>query len=445
MNNINTFNAEISQFRNSNFNYIYSFNSAGNLFFKDSGQVFNQTFLKVNGVKYEYNDDKISQLLKPEFEEFLNESTSDSSQTSTVDYQTLATQLNDQVLSLQDTLASNQTDVNTITGLTDDVNKSKAEIIALRIKLKQGSTTTDFSEIFPYESINITPTTTGGLMLIQPGDIRITSSYVPPPPPPPPIIIAPPPPPPPIVYPSNPLAMFDKNGDDMLDASDVTLIQTQYALGNPIIRNILSQNPEFTSFPATLDGVNLTYIINQFYNYVFNVSNLETPKSMLAKFDVNKDKMLDSTELDLLAQQHSIGNPAIVAFDTTTTTIIPMVPAVPAVTKVVQAAMTQSVAQYNNGNSTRITNNTNYSRGFNQYLNNSNYIVNGSVIDIPAVTTTSGRKTVTTTPEYIITPQVLQIVTPAKPAIPAKTLTNTTYDKQGAINSIYSLITGSSA
>ena len=70
MSDLNKFGNEVDFFRNGTLKYEFSFNSIGNLFFKENSSILNQQFLKLMVSNLEYDDDKISKIYNLEFEEF---------------------------------------------------------------------------------------------------------------------------------------------------------------------------------------------------------------------------------------------------------------------------------------------------------------------------------------------------------------------------------------
>lgn len=138
MNNISKFGGEISAFRNNSIDYVYSFNSAGNLFFMDTGS-FNQNFLVISSSRFTYNDTGIKTYLDLEFREFVDSSSLSASVP--IDYEAIANQLNIVVLSLQDLLLTAQSDASQIPGLTAQINTANDTISSLRTQLSQAQTT----------------------------------------------------------------------------------------------------------------------------------------------------------------------------------------------------------------------------------------------------------------------------------------------------------------
>ena len=290
MNSINTFGTEIEQFRNNNFEYVYSFNSVGNLFFKDGG-TFNQTFLMLSGSRFGYDDDNIQKLLDLNFTEFQDTSVTQSVST---DFEAIANQLNSEVLNLQSLLLSAQVDGQDISAYVSQVNKDKAMIVSLRILLGQGKTEADFSDVFPYLPL-IAPTSTSGSVSTTP-----TSS----------------------IPPVNPLAIYDtttadgsrkgKDGSDgMLSAKEVANIQTQYKLGDPTLRNLVATQHNGIA-PKKLSKTDLNFIIQTFYN---SVKSIKGTTEMLKSFDVNNNKLLDKNEIKLIKQQFKVNNPVLTPYE----------------------------------------------------------------------------------------------------------------------------------
>jgi hypothetical protein len=70
MTDLNKFGKEIDGFRNNTLNYSYSYNSEGNLFFKQDSEVFEEQFLKLQTKNSEYDYQKFFKLYNPDFVEF---------------------------------------------------------------------------------------------------------------------------------------------------------------------------------------------------------------------------------------------------------------------------------------------------------------------------------------------------------------------------------------
>ena len=144
MADLNKFNKEISGFRNGTLEYEYSFNSVGNLFFKRSSEVFNQSFLKIPVENFEYDVRKIGELYSLKFEEF-SESPPETDRNSVV------SELERTVEELRLKLKV-ESDDSVQDRLTSEVLASKDLIIQMRISAGEGRFPEEFSDEFPYFS-----------------------------------------------------------------------------------------------------------------------------------------------------------------------------------------------------------------------------------------------------------------------------------------------------
>lgn len=150
---INKFGNDIQTFRNGLLNYTHSFNSADNLFFKSNSSKLNQQFLKVDIKNLEYDNKKILKFFPIEFEEFVTREQTDSSKATLAIQNEKITDLENQVVNLQTQLeVANQSmaekDAKNVEKLA-----IKDVIIELRIQNGEGKSATDFSEDFPYVSL----------------------------------------------------------------------------------------------------------------------------------------------------------------------------------------------------------------------------------------------------------------------------------------------------
>jgi len=291
MNSINTFGPEITKFRNNDLEYIYSFNSAGNLSFSYSGS-FNQVYLMVSGSRFGYDDSNINKLLDISFSEFSD--TSEESTVSSIDYKSIADQLNDQVLNLQSLLLASQQNSSSLEDYVSQINRDEATIIALRISLGQGKTVNDFSTVFPYlPLVSGSVNSSGSLSNNSPATASI----------------------------SNPLASLDSNGDGMLSTKEIRQIPILYRT-NPVLQNLIAKRHNGKA-PKTLSKIDLDYIVRTFYMYVDQTTYTNTKISsnitdtLLKKFDINGNKLLDKTDLKLIKQQFKVANPVLTQFAST--------------------------------------------------------------------------------------------------------------------------------
>lgn len=150
MDDINKFGEDIQKFRNGVLDYIYSFNSAGNLFFKSNSSQLNQQFLKVNVKSLEYDNKKLLKLFPTEFEEFVINNQATTSQTTSDIQDEKIVNLENQVVDLQ-----NQLEVANQSLDEKDVNDAqkmaiKDVIIQLRISNGEGTDPSEFNDEFPY-------------------------------------------------------------------------------------------------------------------------------------------------------------------------------------------------------------------------------------------------------------------------------------------------------
>ena len=285
MDNLNKFNTEIKGFVNNTLNYKYSYNSIGNLFFTDSGSVFNQTYLFVSESQLQYNDNNMSQIYDLNFEEFVD--VLPATQSVPVDFSGLVDQLNQQVLSLQDQLSLATTDSNALSNLTSQVDADRGVIVQLRIQLGEGSTDSDFSQTFPYLPLSSSVSSSVSSKPIISGSISSSS----------------------VSSSINPLAIFDTDGNLFLDKKEIVEMAQQYTIGNPVLINVISSGSSETgkvlakNRKLTADGIQ--YLVDKFYG--FEEKNY-TINDILKKLDSDGNGLLDKKELKL-------NNPLFVQFN----------------------------------------------------------------------------------------------------------------------------------
>lgn len=154
MTDIERFGEEISKFRIGDLVYNYSFNSAGNLFFKKDTDNFNESFLKVEVKNFEYDLNKFSSLYKLDFEEFREnpQSVNDSANISEDVIQSYKIQIDSLKMQISSSTSPNSDEV---FKLRSDLKASRDTIVNLRISAGEGRTDEDFSDDFPYYSKNI--------------------------------------------------------------------------------------------------------------------------------------------------------------------------------------------------------------------------------------------------------------------------------------------------
>lgn len=146
MADLNTFGEDITGFRLGNLEYLYNFNSAGNLFFKEDPDKLNEAFLKVNVRNSEYDYNKLSKFYNLSFEEFSSQPPTSSDNVKTEnDYKLQVSQLKSQIS------ASSASDANeSVYRLKSELKASRDIIVGLRISAGEGSTDEDFSDEFPF-------------------------------------------------------------------------------------------------------------------------------------------------------------------------------------------------------------------------------------------------------------------------------------------------------
>lgn len=143
------FNSEIAQFRNGTLQYTSSFNSVGNLFFRDNSDKFNETFLKFQIRNFEYDVDRINRIYSTSFTE-LTEST-ESTESVVESGSDKVKELEKVILELTEKLS----DVGQTSKplLNNELIANRDVIIQLRIAAGQGKSATEFSSEFPYFKI----------------------------------------------------------------------------------------------------------------------------------------------------------------------------------------------------------------------------------------------------------------------------------------------------
>jgi hypothetical protein len=157
MENINKFGSDITSFRNGTLDYKYNFNSAGNLFFKENSDVFNENFLKILVKNSGYDVSKLAKLYNLSFEEFKSsDQSSDQSpsketnvsvslEKKLVDSSRLISELKSQISSSSST---NSDDA--VYKLRSELKASRDTIVELRISAGEGESPEDFGDEFPF-------------------------------------------------------------------------------------------------------------------------------------------------------------------------------------------------------------------------------------------------------------------------------------------------------
>ena len=149
MSNLSTFGSDINAFKNGVLNYSYSFNSVGNLFFKEEPDNFNEAFLIVPTKPIEYDYSKLVNIMNLNFTEFIITLPTSSITTNTEDESQIS-QLTTAVSSSMSQLSSLQ-DQNTYTLANEQSNR--LEIVRLRILAGEGTDQSQFDRNFPFARI----------------------------------------------------------------------------------------------------------------------------------------------------------------------------------------------------------------------------------------------------------------------------------------------------
>lgn len=133
--------------------FNYRFDEAGNIILNPSSSTFQQHYLSLPLSNINYNNSKIVSFYKPTFTEFVAPLTSSTNMTST----DIADQINSltaQNQELQDRL-DNVIALNELSDSAANIQAVKDIIIALRIQIGQGFSTSDFQSDFPYLPIPV--------------------------------------------------------------------------------------------------------------------------------------------------------------------------------------------------------------------------------------------------------------------------------------------------
>lgn len=143
------FSQPVANFKNYG-TYNYQFDNVGNLILNPSSSIFQQVYFALPLGTYVYNNSKVLSFYDPVFTEFVP--TTSSTSTASVFPQEAIDQINaitSQNQQLQGQLLSLINSSQMDSGSADN-QAIKNIIIGLRIQLGQGSTTSDFQNIFPY-------------------------------------------------------------------------------------------------------------------------------------------------------------------------------------------------------------------------------------------------------------------------------------------------------
>jgi hypothetical protein len=140
------FSKEISDFRSGILDYSYSFNSVGNLVFKDGAKKFNESFFKVPVKNFEYNQKNIKELYNLDFEEFKSVKGEAKSAPESVD----VSSYKKQIVDLKAAISSSSNSTDEYFRLKSELKAHRDTIIKLRINAGEGNTDEDFSGEFPF-------------------------------------------------------------------------------------------------------------------------------------------------------------------------------------------------------------------------------------------------------------------------------------------------------
>jgi len=142
----NKFNSEISDFRHGTLKYVYNFNSAGNLSFKENSEAFSENFLKIPIVNSEYDIDRLKKFYNLSFEEFRT-----TEPDRALSKQVSVTSLESQINELRSQISSSSSvNVDDNYKLRSQLKAFRDTIIELRISSGEGKSADDFFEEFPF-------------------------------------------------------------------------------------------------------------------------------------------------------------------------------------------------------------------------------------------------------------------------------------------------------
>lgn len=146
------FEKNIANFQK-NGTFVYIFDEAGNITLNPSSSIFQQNYISFPTVNINYNDSKIDSFYDDTFSEFVS---TNQTQTTNIS-QEIIDQINEvtkrnQLLQNQLNDLISQTEIDSAAA---DNQAIKDIIIELRIQLKQGSTSADFNDDFPYLPIPV--------------------------------------------------------------------------------------------------------------------------------------------------------------------------------------------------------------------------------------------------------------------------------------------------
>jgi len=130
-------------------NYIYKFDSAGNLYFNSSSADFSQVYLSLPLTNVVYNNVKIEKFYDPNFLEFTPTIITTASLANIDDLQSQLVVVQQENVTLKSHL-DNLIAENETTSNSSDSQAVKQIILELRIAIGQGRVAANFSDTFPY-------------------------------------------------------------------------------------------------------------------------------------------------------------------------------------------------------------------------------------------------------------------------------------------------------
>ena len=139
---------DIAQFQKGG-NYIYKFDSAGNLYFNSSSEDFSQVYLSLPLTNVVYNNSKIEKFYDPNFLEFTPTIITTASLANIDDLQSQLVVVQQENVTLKSHL-DNLIAENETTSNSSDSQAVKQIILELRIAIGQGRVAANFSDTFPY-------------------------------------------------------------------------------------------------------------------------------------------------------------------------------------------------------------------------------------------------------------------------------------------------------
>jgi hypothetical protein len=142
------FEKEISDFKNNGI-YHYQFDEVGNVILNPSSSIFQQHYISLPTINYNYNESKILTFYPTAFVEFVPQQTTSSTRFLPQDVIDKIDEVTRQNMILQDQLDSliAQSEFEPATANEQAV---KDIILTLRMQLGQGDSASDFYDTFPY-------------------------------------------------------------------------------------------------------------------------------------------------------------------------------------------------------------------------------------------------------------------------------------------------------